>query len=583
MNRKVILRLFLIVLGIGLIIVAVFAFQIGLDNNSTWGTKRFQLIGVGLLLIIFSLSYWVLPVIYHFWPQKLVKKSLPRTINFPFLSALMRFSPKVGLFLLAILTVWIYVWIFTAGRVDKWPTGKNYYGLLAEAFQYGQLHLLMQPPATLLSLPNPYDYHQRENLDYLWDVSLYQGKYYLYWGPVPAVIGLIIRVFTYHSVSDSELTLFFVVLTSFWGIAALFQFSRDFDFPGWLFWGAALGLALNVPALWLLTRPLIYEASIAGGQAFGMAGSFFSYRIFRSKNVGHLDIILTGLLLGLAAGSRTSLLISGVVLGVILVGYLLRNYSYPSCQLFSRLLALVLPLGGIFFALLAYNYARFGSIVETGHRYQLTGPALPPDYKDVISLAYALPNFFTYIFRLPALQNQFPFITIPWVKETMWPGFIHLPVHYYTERTAGILFIVPLLGFSAILLLSWVWRWLNGDVRFELVVNSRQFLLRWWGVYLLCYVSIPAIVLLLFISSSLRYLFDITPSLILLSALFVGSQYGKLATTPFHAGFLRAGWITMAILSAISSVFVGISGYSHHFAEINPVLYQQLASWFYIP
>jgi hypothetical protein len=62
----------------------------------------------------------------------------------------------------------------------------EYYPLLTDAFLAGQTSLLIEPPAELLALPNPYDPIANAQLR-LHDVSLYQGKYYLYFGPVPAL------------------------------------------------------------------------------------------------------------------------------------------------------------------------------------------------------------------------------------------------------------------------------------------------------------------------------------------------------------------------------------------------------------
>jgi hypothetical protein len=69
-----------------------------------------------------------------------------------------------------------------------WTPYTRYYDRQADAFLAGSLSLLEKPPAELLALANPYDYHNREGLGYLWDASLYRGKYYLYWGPVPALV-----------------------------------------------------------------------------------------------------------------------------------------------------------------------------------------------------------------------------------------------------------------------------------------------------------------------------------------------------------------------------------------------------------
>ena len=63
----------------------------------------------------------------------------------------------------------------------------DYYNLLVDGFRHGHLYLPVKPEPELLALENPYD--PVANAAYrLLDPSLYNGRYYLYFGPVPAVV-----------------------------------------------------------------------------------------------------------------------------------------------------------------------------------------------------------------------------------------------------------------------------------------------------------------------------------------------------------------------------------------------------------
>lgn len=599
MNRKVALRLVLVCLGIGMIVVAVFAFQLGLDNNPEWGPKRFQIVGLGAFVILWGLFYWLSPLISRIFSRLIGKPVfLNRKIegngiaDWPFIHRIhqsrvvqtfTRHRTNIFLVLLAVLALWSYLWILTAGRLEQWPSGKNYYSLLAQAFQNGQLHLLLAPSDELLALENPYDYHNRENVPHLWDASLYQGKYYLYWGPAPALIGALVSAVTSRPVTDAGLILAFSAATVFFGILLLKKLWQDFHYPAWLFWGASVALAFNTPMLWLLTRPSVYEASITGGQAFGIAGLYFGYCALRNAAPHKGYLILTGLSLGLAGGTRTNLLISTAVLAVLMAYHLLRFYGKQVRKLIPSLFALGIPLALVFAALLGYNYVRFGSIFEFGHRYQLTGPALPANYQNVSSVEYVLPNAFTYILRLPALSSEFPFVSVPWIKERMWPSFIRLPEnYYYSEPTAGILFLVPLIGLTGLFLLRFFWLLLDGEIHFERRVEqqSTQFALSWLSYSLLAYVLIQLAILLVFISSSLRYLFDIAPALILLSSVFVAANFKNLAQKISQERLLAFSWLLMSGISALSGILIGLTGSSNHFANHNPQLFESLLNWF---
>src|SRR3984893_16414151 len=99
----------------------------------------------------------------------------------------------------------IYIWVVTAGTITSWPVyTTNYYDMLADAFLHGQTHLLVEPDPRLLELPDPYD--PIANMRYrLHDLSLYQGKYYLYWGPVPGLLLAPVKwVRNAISVNDTE-------------------------------------------------------------------------------------------------------------------------------------------------------------------------------------------------------------------------------------------------------------------------------------------------------------------------------------------------------------------------------------------
>src|SRR5213079_593487 len=60
------------------------------------------------------------------------------------------------------------------------------YPMLADAFLHGHTYLPVDPASELLALPNPYDTEAHAKLA-LVDASLYRDRYYLYFGPAPAL------------------------------------------------------------------------------------------------------------------------------------------------------------------------------------------------------------------------------------------------------------------------------------------------------------------------------------------------------------------------------------------------------------
>jgi hypothetical protein len=82
----------------------------------------------------------------------------------------------------------IYIWFISLGPWRSRGYTSDYYSRLASAFRHGQLALEQKPEPALLALPNPYDHKARKNIPVLGDASLYQGKYYLYFGPYPSLV-----------------------------------------------------------------------------------------------------------------------------------------------------------------------------------------------------------------------------------------------------------------------------------------------------------------------------------------------------------------------------------------------------------
>ena len=322
---------------------------------------------------------------------------------------LSRNQSDIWLILLGCCLIWMYVWIITIGRIDQWPSGRNYYWMLSQAFQKGQTHLLVEPNPELLRLENPYDHHQRKGLEYLWDTTLYNGKYYLYWGPVPAVLGVIVSSITSKPVTDTGLVFSFVIGIALFSVLLLRDIYKEYKIPAWVFWGGVLAATVNIPLIWMLTRPKFYEVSISGGQFFMMAGFFAMFRAFRS-NVPHKGYIaFSTIAFGLAGATRINLLPSVVFLAIVMFWRIYVVNRKKISKSIPALAAAFLPLALIACSLFWYNYDRFGSIFEFGHRYQLTGPSLTADYKDISSVKYIIPNLYTYVFRQPSLSSNFPF------------------------------------------------------------------------------------------------------------------------------------------------------------------------------
>ena len=76
-------------------------------------------------------------------------------------------------------------WVVAANNgFEDWGD-LDYYKLLVRGWQKGQLHIDKDPSPELLALADPYDPAQN-GPHKMGDISLYRGRYYLYFGPTPA-------------------------------------------------------------------------------------------------------------------------------------------------------------------------------------------------------------------------------------------------------------------------------------------------------------------------------------------------------------------------------------------------------------
>src|SRR5688572_27757870 len=90
----------------------------------------------------------------------------------------------VGAALIGVL--WFFHWTIDAALgFSDWGE-HDYYQLLVRGFRKGHLHLDKAPSPGLLALADPYDPAQN-GPHRLPDASYFKGRYYLYFGPTPAI------------------------------------------------------------------------------------------------------------------------------------------------------------------------------------------------------------------------------------------------------------------------------------------------------------------------------------------------------------------------------------------------------------
>jgi hypothetical protein len=461
--------------------------------------------------------------------------------------------------------------------------------MLGEAFSEGQTHLVVEPDPRLLELSDPYEYEQRKTISQLWDASLYDGKYFLYWGPVPGLVTAFVKGIFSIRLGDQHLTFIFDLGVFVFGTLILMTiYTRYFyDLPLWTLIPGVLLIGVANPLPWLLSRPAVYEAAIASGQFFLLGGFYSALTAFGDDDVKPNRLLLAGVCWSLAVGSRTSLIFAVAVLlafTFLRIGVVGKRNS--KWQEFVRpTLSLLIPL--IFGAALYvwYNYDRFGDALEFGHKYQLSRMNLRTQYEYVLSLANVPPSTFNYLFNPFRMLHVFPYIKATIGGRYLWPIHKLIPEHYYTESITGLFISTPFILFALI----------PGALFLAKKIGSVESGRRWdvpgisqrdrseiiFLAILLCSISIALLTpLLLFVATSMRHLTDVIPILLILSTLGMWMGFDIVRSRRPSRGLFSLLILGFALYSAVAGILLSVTGYHARFENLNPELFERITRLF---
>lgn len=441
------MRLIFFLAGIIFLGLALFANVIGIDNDPGWGPGRIFLLLGGLFFTLLALAVHLSKpeqTSSRFGRAAAAAVSAARDLGrraagwYPF---------TVGLTVLvwAILAAYS-AWLTSAGRFPNYPPGGGFYPLQAEAFLHGQLALLEQPDPILLALPDPYDMLARDasGAKVVWDASLYNGKYYAYWGPVPAVILAVAQAIGGQPPSNAALGFYLYAGLAAMLAGLLLLIRRRFypRAPGISIPFFLLAATLNLHTQWLVGRFSTYETSIISGQFFLFLGLLLWMIFLERERSGWLA--LASLSWGLAAGSRNTMVVSVAVYAAFAGLHLWRVSGWNLRRLpWGKAAALAAPLAVCALALASYNYARFGSPTETGVTYQLS-LAVNPEHH--FSPAYIPTNLYMWLFYQFDLVETFPFFSyvITYPSNLNFPAWaVRPPFKMFDREFYGLLPSVP--------------------------------------------------------------------------------------------------------------------------------------------
>ncbi|MBE7433275.1 MAG: hypothetical protein HS100_05120 [Anaerolineales bacterium] len=414
---------------------AIFAHALGIDPNPDWGRSR-------IFLFLFGGSLLALSIFLRRKNPALISSDATKTFTI------------IGHTWAVILV--IYVWFITFGTFTEWRASTRYYSLLADAFSKGQLHVDVEPGAALLAADDPYNNEGRPPFDDdVWDLSLYKGKLYLYWGPVPALLLTPIQLVLNKDLADIYPVFFFfcglLILNSLIALKMRRLFFADIPMRNVTASLLVLGLILPIP--WSLSIPDVYEAAIGAGQFFLIGGIYFVILAFEyllkppSPAEGMppkagLLLFLAGLFWACSVGSRAINVLSIFFLTAFTLYWIWKTCVIDWIKSTAPLLT-PLVLGAILIGW--YNYARFDDPLEFGLRYQITVQNMNRDMPLAFELEYLPYNFTAYVLQPFQFVSGFPFIRPVGYTGLIQDHGITAPGLYAAGNVTGMLFFAPFL------------------------------------------------------------------------------------------------------------------------------------------
>jgi len=479
--------------------------------------------------------------------------------------------------LLVVLAAMIALYLFyvSAGGARNWPVYGTYLDLQADGFREGHTYVPLKPAPELLAAANPRD---RVNIRY-WplDLSYFEGKFYTYWGPFPPLVQALFKsvLGIRRTIGDAYIGLVAGCLCMCAGALVIERLARRLfgGVPRVAIVFTILAFACANPMLHSVTTAGTYVGAIISAQAMLMLGTLIAFDAVWYANTSSARparLWLAGLCWGCAIASRIT--VGPAVAFLIVITALADAWMSKRrwWSAFVNALRLGAPVAVIVAGLLIYNQVRFRDPLQFGIKLQLSG--YPPlNFK----LKYWIPNLYSYSLRPFVASCQFPYIWQTWwIKQSAaFPEGFTVPVEYNTdEPTVGWLVAVPVswfIGFA----LWFAPRRLSLPLRHERVY--------WWCVLAFgAMATLPMAVSIGAFGTTMRYLTDITPGLVLLGVL------GAFALRASRFGVLSPKATTSSIVVlASATIFLGCAlgyqGYNGHFhryhSELDAVLVKSLS------
>ena len=501
-----------------------------------------------------------------------------------------RWTPLVAGALTVVIIGIIYVGLVSAWHWTQWPATDTYYGLLGDAFTRGKPYLPIEPAPGLSNSQNPYEGWSGKGG--IVNLSYYQGKYYMYWGPAPAVALAIFRILGAPILGDDVVVFAAISFIFLFSSLIIFRLKHVYfkGLPLWLTMAGLVIVGTIHPMLWFQNSPGLLTAAIASGQAFLLGGVYFMVKALTDKDAGIGNYAAVGGLWGLAMTSRLTTVASVMVLvmGIMIFSFRrarpMHRYKTEAVILVSLFAPLVLALGLYGW----YNVIRFDNAFETGLRYQFA--ALSPGDQmargTFFSWRYMVPNAFHYFLTPIRPISSFPYLRAVYYEYPLFAGLLPrlgVPADYTVEDATGLVLAAPTLLFAMTFARKWLYdeipRQSGNDSPVVKAAGRTSIDQGPLGLLLLLSGLAGVLPVILYFYSTTRYEMDFVPLLAIVAVIGMWRFYEDTRPYPIQSR-LATGVIVLIVTAAtLASFLLAVSGAGSNFDDLNPSLFSFLVNF----
>lgn len=438
---------------------------------------------------------------------------------------------------------------------------------LTDAIMEGHFYINEEPDTKLTELENPYDPSSRNEAgaSAKWDHAYYEGKYYVYFGIVPALLfnipaKLISGADLMPHICILILIPIFILMSYLliYAIAKKFMQRKDESVPLLLYIMLTTLFVTGIGTGFLLVWPDMYTLPIFTAVTLGVSGLYFWLTAFKENDNGYglskVKLFAGSLLMALIAGCRPQLLLVLFTAAAIYGSAVFKERKLFSAKSAVESLCFALPI--VLFALFMfyYNYSRFGSVFDFGAQYNMTTNDMTARSFD---LGRIFQGIFYYVLQPFNIEGTFPYVT----TTNFATNYMGITIKEGTY--GGVLFIQPVL---------WI----------LLIIPKIKRELKEKGLYALTAMLVAFAFIIAFADAIMagilaRYFIDFTWLLVLAAIIVIFTAYNKYRERDYIKIFNYCLPVCFMI-SLFITFAVTVGGRYYSPMDTNPEMFWKIAS-----